>query len=129
MAKSKKAKNKTAGRPKLPAAFLEEILSCENGHELVLYHLSIDPSTVLLGIVAIMLNTESPYRLPSDEDPPEPVLDYLEESLSIVGLPQISMCVKSDYYRAVLMFFQTCQTVDLDKLTDNARIYDLLLAK
>jgi len=60
--------------------------------------------------------------------PPEPTLDYLQEALRILGLPDIAATVKTNLPAALVNFRQALPAIDLSLMHQNAGAMHLLLA-
>jgi hypothetical protein len=131
MTKSKKISS--AGRrnmPEIPLAFVEELLTCADGPALVRKHLSIGPAALILGVTTIFGGLETGEAMNCFEFaiPDEPTLDYLEEGLRILGMPDVADTVHTDLHVALVRFRRTLPSVNLSLMQQNAAAMQLLFA-
>jgi hypothetical protein len=117
-------------KPVVPLAFVEELLTCTDGPALVRKHLSINPAAVILGVITIFGGLEAGETLNCFDFlvPDEPTLDYLEEGLRILGLPDVADSVHTDLYGALIRFRKVCPSVNIELMQQNAAAMQLLFA-
>ncbi len=130
MAKSKKISS--VGRPnmpRIPLAFVEELLTCADGSALVRRHLSINPAALILGVTTIFSGLEGGEAMNCFDFavPDQPTLDYLEEGLKILGLPDVADAVYTDLRTALIRFRAALPSLNVNHLEQNATAMQLLM--
>ncbi len=116
--------------PNLPLAFIKELLNCDDGSALVREHLSVSPQALMFGVITIFSGLEVGAKMDCFElmIPPEPTLDYLQEALQVLGLPEVAALVKTDLPAALANFLKVAPSINLDLMEQNAGAMQLLFA-
>lgn len=116
----------TPDKRKMSKQLLDSMLHGQDGHDLVRMQLAVSPSILMLGVYAVMINPDSPYSR-FKARPPKPLLDYLEEAISLMGLPEIAMFVQKDYFRACTKFKEAGPGLNIEEVTKNLQASLLLV--
>jgi hypothetical protein len=114
----------------IPRAFVDELLYCTDGTALARKHLAMGPVALMLGVITIFGGLETALQMDCfvEAIPSPPILDYLEQALKILGMPEIAIAVKTNLIEALRDFLKVAPSIDLQQIERHADAMSLLLA-
>lgn len=124
----KRKKQNTAPAQSEIAHSLEYSLrNTQDGKQLVREHLALGPAAVILSLLVITSDLQK-LVLSDPRTPPQlpaPMLDYFEEALKVVGLPQIAGVARADLASALVEFSMASDIATMEK---HAKSMQLLMS-